>query len=203
MSGAPQLHIPPTFSRGIAKITGNQPLLQLPGVYPVGSATVSQAQNSIVYMPIEVRTRIIIDQLTWEATAAMATAGNRRVGIVAANEWMQPTGNVVYDAEVAMGAGVTGIFSTPVTNIELGPGRWLLLSNCDTSFTARSVTGAMPNLGIVNTLSGNPLVTQWTRTGGTPYGAFTTPVPEWTATVAQATGMRYTLFPRVIWQAPV
>lgn len=152
-------------------------------------------------MPFEVRTNTVIDQLAHEVTVAPATAALRRLGIVAANGFMQPTGPVLLDTELAVPVVTTGVATTGALSVSLVPGRYLLLSNISgNNFTVRTVLGATPNAGLgLASLSANTMATLWTFNQA--YGAFTAPVPEWvTAAMQSVMGFRYSVFPRLVSQ---
>lgn len=145
----------------------------IPGVLATGSGAVALPANTITYEPFFVESEITIDKMAFNVTTTPASNSLVAMGIYLADADWQPTGAPLVANEISVLNGFTGIKSQSVS-LTLPRGRYLKALNCSVTFTARSVGGYLPCIGLIPTmpatmvLSGGKVTSAYATLPNTP-----------------------------------
>jgi hypothetical protein len=166
---------------GAPKAGGGGRGVGIPGT-PLGTvSTRSQTANQSRYYKFTLPAPVLVDQLTFEVTAAPASNANVRAGLTLADVDWQPIGVPLIDESVAVASGFTGVkTASPSVAVLLAPGKYLLRTNVDVAMTLRQWW--LPQDGLVDPALGansNPEFVYLSET----FGAMTTPAAKWTTWV--------------------
>lgn len=143
------------IAEGRAKV-GGVAQYSIPGVQFRGVGTKTLTANRILYMPMQVVTPIVIDQLAIEVTTAGAAGKLARLAIYNADTDWQPTTRVVDAGTVAVDPGAPPTVTTASISTTLAAGRYLLAIISDGTPVLRSFQGGSP-LGLLAALGASPI----------------------------------------------
>jgi len=165
---------PPVPAVGRPKLSG-ETYYTTPGMGSTVASSTSLGINTDFYFPTYVATPIVVDQLAFEVSTAVA--GNTRIGLYAADRDYQPVGGPLADSGDISTAGLGVKTYTPASPIALPAGRYLTVLNSTVAPGVRIITG--PTFGISSTIGASPAFESGSvaRT----YAAFPTPGSLWTA----------------------
>ena len=140
-----------------------------------GSNTYSRSANLDRYEPFIVTDAIEVDMMQMLVTTGPVSAATVYLGMYAADDNFQPTGNVIATASVAVGTSATGNFYAQITPVALTPGAYVLGFNASQQMNYRGWQSG--SIGSVYNPSTSPFVLQmWrSRTAAT----FTTTPTDW------------------------
>lgn len=142
------------WTPGRAKLAGSSPLC-VPGVSMSTVSTVTIAANRRHFMPVYVLARsVVIDQLVFEVTGAVALS-TARVGVATASEDWQPTAITADSGELATTSNgvITHTLSPALT---LAPGPHLFILQATHAITLRALRGSPLNSPIEPALGTAP-----------------------------------------------
>jgi len=140
---------------GRAKI-GSGGLIQygVPGTAFTAASTALLVINTDRYTPINVPYQVTLTELHFEVTAAPASNANVAIGVYLADSELQPLTRL-YNVEVAVASGFTGVKDVTGLSIALPPGNYLIAKNCDVAMTLRSFPQAPAQTTGAKVLGGN------------------------------------------------
>lgn len=113
-----------------------------PGFFPVNSFTQSTNANRRHFFFFWTPTAITVDQIAIEQTTAAAAGKLFQLGLIAVDEWWQPTGTALIDSGTFAADGANGVKTyTPGSPVLLPPGRYAGTVHCDGNAIIRVMTG--------------------------------------------------------------
>lgn len=167
---------------------------EIPGVVVVGTITFAMSLNTDYLFPFWAASPLLIDQVAFEVTSAVAST-NVRGAVYKADRDHQPVGAPLLDTG-DISSAATGVNTyTPGTAVFLPRGRYLSVINSDGGPTLRAYRGSAGasylDTGLSNTTLSNYQV-------GRSHAAFPTPGTAWTsATTLTSSGFFHPLVFRV------
>jgi hypothetical protein len=121
----------------------------------------SLTANNDRYHPFVVTKPIVVDMVLMEVTTGPASAATVYFGLYAADNNLQPTGNVLLATDLAVASGAAGVFTKQFTPVTLQAGTYLLATNPSVTMSVRAV--ASGNVPIASTYGGNGFINTLSR----------------------------------------
>lgn len=127
-----------------------------PGFLPTNISTLSLSANRRYFFLFWTPTAITVDQIAIEQTTAAAAGKLFRIGLIAADEYWQPTGSALIESGTFAADGANGVKTyTPGAAVLLPPGRYLGSVHSDGGPVIRVMTGGSVATSYPTTLGGN------------------------------------------------
>lgn len=182
---------PPIIKLGVAKVSGGNSQYGVPGTFFINAGTLAMEINKDHYTPIFLPYAVTLTSVKFEVTVTPASASNMRIGIYAADADLQPTGAPLWDSgSVAIANGFTGVKTTAISSVPLPAGRYLVVVNCDVTFTLRTVNAANP---IIDEVLGGSLLLKNVKVTRS-YAAFPNPGTKWDTKSGSGGGLEHCAF---------
>ena len=180
-------------SIGRAKIGGSS-YFTIPGTFISVALTNTRSADEVVYTPWITKVPIVIDQIKFEVTTAVA--GNARVGIYAADADWQPISKPLVDSG-DIDTSTTGekVYGISPSGVYLPPGRYLSVLNCSAAPTLRYFRGSPAANSVGSTLGASSVVGE--LVSSQTYGAFPNPGTTWSGNSSSSIGFGHYLLFRI------
>jgi hypothetical protein len=172
---------------GIAKISAGAQQFGIPAADFNNVSTAVLTINEVRYILFKVKYPVTLIAQQFEVTSAPASDAKLRVGIYLADTDLQPTGAPVYDLEVAVASGFTGLKTTSSISVPLAVGNYLSAINCNVAMTLRSLFSPTPI--ILAGMGSSPFAERFSVAQTYP-GSFPNPGTKWTA-LTVGTGLQH------------